>query len=69
MLVEEEGYAFDSDKVAYLSIDMNSTIPEIAAAEYFWPKMVNGGVMILDDYGFSKHTNQKIAFDNFAITL
>lgn len=58
--------AFDSDKVAYLSIDMNSTIPEIAAAEYFWPKMVNGGVMILDDYGFSKHINQKIAFDNFA---
>lgn len=59
-------HAFDQDKVAYLSIDMNSTIPEIAAAEFFWPKMVKGGVVILDDYGFDKHINQKIAFDEFA---
>jgi O-methyltransferase len=56
----------DSQQIAYLSIDMNSVVPEIGAMEYFWPKMVQGGVIILDDYGFNKHINQKLAFDKFA---
>jgi O-methyltransferase len=55
-----------TQKIAYLSIDMNCVAPEIAAAEYFWDKIVPGGVMILDDYGFPQHINQKIAFDEFA---
>jgi O-methyltransferase len=54
-------------KVAYLSIDMNSATPEIAAAEYFWERMVSGSVMILDDYGHLLHRYQKKAFDDFAV--
>jgi O-methyltransferase len=52
--------------VCFLSIDMNCVEPEIAAAEFFWPKMTSGAVIILDDYGFSLHIAQKIAFDLFA---
>jgi hypothetical protein len=55
-----------SDKVAYLSIDMNAAAPEIAAAEYFWPKMVSGAVIVLDDYGWPHHEVQKREFDAFA---
>jgi hypothetical protein len=55
-----------AEKICYLSIDMNVTEPEIAAANFFWDKIVKGGVIILDDYGFPPHINQKIAFDNFA---
>lgn len=55
-----------AEKIAYLSIDMNAVMPEIAAAEYFWPKLVKGAVVILDDYGFPMHINQKLAFDKFA---
>ena len=55
-----------AEKIAYLSIDMNCVAPEIAAANYFWDKIVLGGVMILDDYGFPQHINQKIVFDQFA---
>lgn len=54
------------EKVAYLAIDMNAAAPEIAAAEHFWEKMVPGAVMVLDDYGWVHHVNQKIAFDRFA---
>lgn len=54
------------EKICYLAIDMNSVAPEIAAAEYFWPKLVSGGVIMLDDYGWLHHVNQKIAFDEFA---
>lgn len=54
------------EKVAYIVIDMNSVAPEIAAAEYFWPKMVSGAIMVLDDYGWVHHIYQKRAFDEFA---
>ena len=54
------------DKVAYLSIDMNCVAPEIAAAEFFWDKLVSKGVMVLDDYGWPGRIEQKKAFDAFA---
>jgi len=56
----------DAKQICYLSIDMNVAEPEVAAANYFWDKLVSGGVMILDDYGFPAHIAQKTAFDTFA---
>ena len=53
-------------KIAYLSIDMNCAAPEIAAAEYFWPKLVPGAIIVLDDYGFAGYEEQKDAFNKFA---
>lgn len=56
----------DTERVAYLSIDMNCTAPEIAALEYFWPRLVPGAAIVLDDYGFAGHEAQKHAADDFA---
>ena len=53
-------------KVAYLSIDMNCTQPEVDALEYFWPRLVSGGVVVLDDYGFPGHEAQKEGADRVA---
>lgn len=58
--------ALPVERVAYLSIDMNCVAPEIAALEFFWPRMSAGGVVILDDYGFAGHEAQKHAADAFA---
>ncbi len=55
----------EADRVSYLSIDLNCVAPEIAAAEYFWDKLVSGAVMVLDDYGSELHEPQKRAFDEF----
>ena len=57
---------FKGNHVAYLSIDMNAVFPEIQAMNYFWPKVVKGGLVVLDDYGFPLHIEQKKAFDEFA---
>lgn len=54
------------DKVCYLSIDMNIAYPEIAAGEHFWDKLVPGGIILLDDYGWQTHEAQKIGWDEFA---
>lgn len=57
----------DTQKVSYLSIDMNCVQPEIEALEFFWDKMVSGGIIILDDYGYANDSNdQKDAHDAFA---
>lgn len=59
--------AFPPDrKVAYLSIDMNIVLPEIAAIAFFWDRLVPGAVVVLDDYAWSTHLPQKRAFDLFA---
>jgi len=55
-----------AERVAYLSIDMNMALPEIAAATHFWPRISPGGIVLLDDYNWMGHIHQKRAFDAFA---
>jgi O-methyltransferase len=54
------------DRVSYLMIDMNAVVPEMAAAAHFWPRLVPGAAVVLDDYGHGRHVHQKHAFDAFA---
>ena len=57
----------DTTQVCFLSIDMNSVQPEVEALEFFWDKMVSGGIIILDDYGYANaHNDQKEAHNAFA---
>lgn len=53
----------ETDKVAYLSIDMNIPQPEVAALDYFWEKLVPGAIVVLDDYNWPKNRDQKTALD------
>jgi O-methyltransferase len=52
--------------VAYLHLDMNIAAPEIAAIEHFWPRLVTGALVVLDDYGFTCYRPQKDAMDAWA---
>ncbi|MBF0224825.1 MAG: hypothetical protein HQK76_05155 [Desulfobacterales bacterium] len=54
------------EKIAYLSIDMNCAQPEKEALEFFWDKIVQGGIIILDDYCFYGRDIQKKYADDFA---
>lgn len=56
-----------SEAICYLSIDMNCVAPEIAAAEFFWERLSSGAVIVLDDYGWARHAEQRKAFDAFAM--
>jgi len=55
-----------SPVIAYLGIDLNCMQPEIAAAEFFWNRLSKGAMIVLDDYGWAGHLEQKLAFDAFA---
>ena len=49
----------DSNKIAFLHIDMNCVQPEYDALNYFWDKMTKGGIIIWDDYGYGNATNDQ----------
>jgi hypothetical protein len=54
-----------SEQIAYLLLDMNAAKPERYAIEYFWDRIVPGGMIVLDDYGFGQHIIQKLVLDDF----
>ncbi len=49
--VPESLATVEIERVAYLSLDMNIAYPEIEALKHFWPKLVPGAIVVLDDYG------------------
>lgn len=55
-----------TNKVCFVSIDFNCVEPESRALEFIWDKVVEGGIIIFDDYGFPGHGSQKLAHDKFA---
>ncbi|MCY7352134.1 MAG: TylF/MycF family methyltransferase [Cytophagaceae bacterium] len=56
----------DTAQICFLSVDMNTVMPEIAAMAYFWDKLVPGAMVVLDDYGYPGRQAQKDAHDAFA---
>jgi antirestriction protein len=57
--------AIQSKKIAYLHLDMNSATPERAALEALWDRLSDGAVIVLDDYGWPLHIEQKESYDDF----
>jgi O-methyltransferase len=49
-----------SSRIAYLSIDMNNSEPELKTLEYFYDKMVPGGIIYFDDYGWEYPELRKV---------
>ena len=56
----------DSSQVAFLHIDMNCSLPEVAALSFFWDRLVSGAIILLDDYAYYGYEHQKRAMDRFA---
>jgi len=56
----------ETEEVAFLHLDLNCAPPEIAAIEHFWPLLVSGAVVLLDDYAYLGYETQKAAMDRFA---
>ena len=73
MIVYHKGYIpeiFDEEpkspsSIVYLHIDLNSTPPTISTLEYFFSKLVSGGIILFDDYGWKNHKDTKAAVDCF----
>jgi hypothetical protein len=58
--------AFEADNIGFLYIDMDSIVPEIAAIEYFWDKILSAGAIFLNNYAYPGYEGNKKACDKFA---
>ncbi len=60
--------SFDQDcpeQIALLHLDMNSAASEIAALDALFDRIVPGGMIVFDDYGWTGYTAQRQAEDKF----
>ena len=48
-----------------MHIDLNSTKPTIDALDFFFPRLIKGGIIIFDDYGNTGYPDTKIEIDEF----
>ena len=53
------------ERIAFLHLDMNSALAEVGALEYLYDRVVDGGQILLDDYGWLTYREQKAAEDVF----
>lgn len=51
------------DRIAFLHIDMNNMEAEVAALDRLWERVVPGGTIVFDDYGWLAYRRQKDAED------
>jgi O-methyltransferase len=54
------------DKIAYLSVDLNNVNAERGVIELLWGKLVNGAIVLIDDYDWTGCEEQKEMWDDFA---
>lgn len=71
-LIFNVGYIPDSlisekspESIVYLHIDLNSAKPTLSTLEFFFPKLVKGGVILFDDYGQEEYKDTKKVIDRF----
>ena len=66
IIPESLGEMSSVPRVAFLSLDLNFAAPEIAALEFFWPRLQPGALVVLDDHGFKGYEEQRRAHVAFA---
>jgi len=53
------------DKFRFAHVDVDLYASTKAAIEWLWPRMAPGGVIVDDDYGYSRCKGAKLAVDEF----
>jgi O-methyltransferase len=54
------------DRIAFLHLDLNAAMPEVAVMEAFFDRVSPGGMIVYDDYGWHVCEQQRLAADMFA---
>lgn len=55
--------------ISFLHIDMNNAEAELGALEVLFDRVVAGGSIVFDDYGWADYRAQKLAIDGFLTPL
>ena len=54
------------ESLAWLHIDLNSAIPTMASLEFFWERIMPGGVVLLDDFAWPGYEETQVVVEQWA---
>ncbi len=60
-------HAVDSERIAFVHLDLNCSLPEVEAMDFFWDRLAPGAIVLLDDYAYNGYRSQKVGMDEFAL--
>ena len=55
------------DKVSWIHIDLNSSLPTQKTLEHFFPRLISGGIVLFDDYGHNGYIDSRLVIDQFFV--
>jgi hypothetical protein len=53
------------DQIAWMHIDLNSSIPTLASLDYFWDRTMPGGIVLLDDFAWPGYEDTRLAVERW----
>lgn len=59
----------DVGTLSFAHIDMNATAPSKLALEFVYSRMMPGGIIVFDDYGWARYIEQRVMIDDFFADL
>jgi hypothetical protein len=57
--------SINPDNLSWLHIDLNSSMPTLETLNFFYPKLENNGVILLDDYAFDSYEDTAAVVEDF----
>lgn len=57
---ESFSYSRNPKEIAWLHIDLNSSMPTIASLDLFWDRLLPGGLVLLDDFAWPGYEETRI---------
>ena len=55
----------DTGPLSFGHLDLNASAPTKVALEYVWARLLPGGMLVFDDYGWAQYADQKKLIDAF----
>ena len=55
----------ETGQLSFVHMDLNAAAPTRFALEYAYPRLVAGGMMIFDDYGWQNYRDQRAVIEDF----
>jgi hypothetical protein len=55
-----------SKQLAFLHLDLNCSMPEVATIDWLWDRLTPGALVLLDDYAYNGYQSQKVGMDEWA---
>lgn len=62
---ESFSFSRNPEHVAWMHIDLNSSISTVSSLNYFWDRLLPGGLILFDDYAWPGYEDTKVEIENW----